>query len=345
MPDVKIKGYSGNELHYADVPKVWLATEESTEDNPVLVPFTYGEALDGVEIVPDFSVGDMQITVPEGYLARSAVVKRPETLVPANIAKGVTIAGITGELTGGNIQFTYDSNGEVIAAKLIGFTVIPRGMFAYMNKLASVDLSESPGLTSIGEYAFYYCTALTAIELPLSVVSIEMYAFGRTGLTSINLHEGITTLGDYAFAYTQLASVIVPKSIATFGSYVFQGCTKLTSAVLSDGLTTMGGMTFMSCAALISVTIPNGIVAITDNAFYGCKALKSIIIPASVIKIAKQAFYNCESLTSAVFNDKTGWYVSTSGYSGGTSISVNSESTAATYLRSTYFAYYWYNSY
>lgn len=106
MPDVKIKGYSGNELHYADVPKVWLAAEESTEDNPVLVPFTYGEAMDDVEIIPDFSDGDMRITVPDGYLARSAVVKRPETLVPENIAEGVDIAGIIGTLAagGGNVK-------------------------------------------------------------------------------------------------------------------------------------------------------------------------------------------------------------------------------------------------
>lgn len=121
MPDVKIKGYSGNELHYADVPKVWLAAEESTEDDPVLVPFTYGEALDGVEIVPDFSVGDMQITVPEGYLARSAVVKRPDTLVPENVASGVNIAGIVGMLAEGKdvkiATGTFKGNGSRITVE------------------------------------------------------------------------------------------------------------------------------------------------------------------------------------------------------------------------------------
>ena len=98
--DVKIKGYSGSYLNYEKVPKVWLAAPESTEDNPVLVPFTYGEALDDVEITPDFSAGDQKITLSEGYMARSAVVKKPATLTPANIKAGEQIAGIIGEYEG-----------------------------------------------------------------------------------------------------------------------------------------------------------------------------------------------------------------------------------------------------
>lgn len=104
MPDVKIKGYSGNELEYKNVPKVYLAAPESTPDNPVLVPFTYGEAIEGVEVEPDFSSGDMQITAPDGYLIRSGVVKKPETLVPENIAKDVEVAGIVGEFEGGSVE-------------------------------------------------------------------------------------------------------------------------------------------------------------------------------------------------------------------------------------------------
>lgn len=100
MPDIKIKGYSGVELPFADVPKVWLAAPESTADNPILEPYTYGEALDGVEIEPDFSGGDMQVTVPEGYLLRSGVLKKPENLIPGNIKAGETIAGIPGEYEG-----------------------------------------------------------------------------------------------------------------------------------------------------------------------------------------------------------------------------------------------------
>ena len=106
MPDVKIKGYSGTELPFSDVPKVWLAAPDSTAEDPVLVPFTYGEAIEGVEVEPDFSDGDMQITAPDGYLIRSGVVKKPETLVPENIADGMYIAGVgPGTHKGGGSEF------------------------------------------------------------------------------------------------------------------------------------------------------------------------------------------------------------------------------------------------
>jgi hypothetical protein len=98
--DIKIKGYSGTKFTYEKVPKVYLAAPESTTDNPVLVPFTYGEAIEGVEVEPDFSDGDMQITAPDGYLIRSGVVKKPETLVPENVKSGAEVAGITGTYEG-----------------------------------------------------------------------------------------------------------------------------------------------------------------------------------------------------------------------------------------------------
>lgn len=96
MPDVKLKGYSGNELEYQDVEKIFLAAPDSTPENPVLIPYTHGELLDGVEVEPDFSAGDMTVTVPEGYLVKSTVVKKPEALVAENIAKDVVVAGVRG---------------------------------------------------------------------------------------------------------------------------------------------------------------------------------------------------------------------------------------------------------
>ena len=74
-------------MEFQNVPKVWLAAPESTAENPVLVPFTYGEAVEGVEVTPDFSEGDMTVTMADGLLAKSAVIRKPEGLVPENIKK------------------------------------------------------------------------------------------------------------------------------------------------------------------------------------------------------------------------------------------------------------------
>lgn len=102
--DVSILNYSQEPVVYENVPKVWLSHPTSTEEAPSLVPFTYGEIMDGLSIVPNFAAGDMVVTAPEGKLGKQATIIKPEGLMPENIAEGVSIAGIIGTLiatTGG----------------------------------------------------------------------------------------------------------------------------------------------------------------------------------------------------------------------------------------------------
>ncbi|MBQ9085263.1 MAG: leucine-rich repeat domain-containing protein, partial [Clostridia bacterium] len=63
-------------------------------------------------------------------------------------------------------------------------------------------------VTSIGDYAFRYCTSLTSVTIPDSVASI----------------------GDYAFSYCKsLTSVAIPDSVTSIRSYAFYWCDSLTS--------------------------------------------------------------------------------------------------------------------
>jgi hypothetical protein len=56
------------------------------------------------------------------------------------------------------------------------------------------------GVTSIGDYAFAYCSGLTNIVIPDSVTSIGDYAFEYcSGLTSCTIGSGITSIEEYAF--------------------------------------------------------------------------------------------------------------------------------------------------
>lgn len=71
------------------------------------------EILEGLEFPLDFSNGDMEFAAPDGVLVKSAVIAKPETLVPENIAEGVDIAGIIGTLVagsgGGDVKYFYGS--------------------------------------------------------------------------------------------------------------------------------------------------------------------------------------------------------------------------------------------
>lgn len=63
---------------------------------------TSAEILENIQIALDFSGGNQTITAPDGTLVKTAIIQKPDTLTPANIAQGVNIAGIIGTLTGGS---------------------------------------------------------------------------------------------------------------------------------------------------------------------------------------------------------------------------------------------------
>ena len=55
-------------------------------------------------------------------------------------------------------------------------------------------------VTSIGQYAFGYCSGLTNVVIPNSVTSIGDSAFQScNGLTSVTIPDSVTTVGNFAF--------------------------------------------------------------------------------------------------------------------------------------------------
>ena len=162
-------------------------------------------------------------------------------------------------------------------------------------KLGNTEYSVPQGVTSIEEYAFYKCAALTNVEIPNSVTTIGNYAFSDcTGLTSIDIPNSVTSI-DYAFiGCTGLTSVKIPNSVTSIND-AFDGCTSLTSIEIPSSVTSMDGA-FYGCTGLTSIEIPNSVTSM-DFAFSGCTGLTSIEIPSSVTSI-DYAFYGCTGLTS-----------------------------------------------
>ena len=108
------------------------------------------------------------------------------------------------------IEETYDADGNLIGAKLYGYTKVRDGAFFGCSNLAHVSLPE--GLTSIDNNAFSDCESLTLISLPDGVTSIGDYTFyGCTSLTSITFKGTPTTIDSTAFnGCTNLTDIKVP---------------------------------------------------------------------------------------------------------------------------------------
>lgn len=131
------------------------------------------------------------------------------------------------------------------------------------------------GVTSIGRYAFYFCTTLTSITIPNSVTSIAAEAFGScSGLTSIT----------------------IPNSVTTIGSGAFGNCTNLTSVTLPNNITSLVG--FSGCSSLSSIAIPSSVTSIGTYALSNCTGLTSLTIPSGVTNIGWSAIDHCTNLTS-----------------------------------------------
>jgi hypothetical protein len=105
-------------------------------------------------------------------------------------------------------------------------------------------------VTSIGNYAFYYCSGLTSVDIPNSVTTIGNYAFSVcSGLTSVVIPNSVTTIGDDAFSWCSgLTSVVIPNSVTTIGNYAFKKCEKI-SLITSKAMTppTIQSGTFSDC--------------------------------------------------------------------------------------------------
>ena len=95
----------------------------------------------------------------------------------------------------------------------------------YSNRSYIKTVEISNGVTSIGDYAFYYCEGLTSVTIPNSVTSIGNYAFdGCSGLTSVTIPNSVTDIGDWAFSdCSGLTTVTIPNSVTSIGSQAFDG--------------------------------------------------------------------------------------------------------------------------
>lgn len=138
----------------------------------------------------------------------------------------------------------------------------------------SGDISGSA--TTIGSYAFYSCSALTAVNFP-NVTSIGSSAFGYCSSVTAASFPNVTNIGDYAFYRCLSLTTVSFPNATTIGSYAFAYCRESLSTVSFPNAMSIKHSAFYSCNSLTTASFPNA-KYIGESAFYACYNLISLYL-------------------------------------------------------------------
>ena len=163
------------------------------------------------------------------------------------------------------------------------------------------------GITSIGDYAFQYCSGAISFTIPSSVTSIGNYSFSRcSGMSKISISSNITHLGNSAFEYcTGISSVSIPEGFTSIPEGLFRD-SGVSNITLPSSLKTIGYVAFEGCGNLKQISLPEGLETIGDYAF-SYTGLTSITIPSTVETIG-EGNLNSNELSSINVDSNNQYY-------------------------------------
>ena len=200
---------------------------------------------------------------------------------------------------------------------------------SYKDNITSVVIES--GVTSIGNWAFRYCTGLMSVTIPASVTSISEYAFyACKGLTSVTIPASVTSIGQSAFALCiGLASVTVFSASCTLGTQAFENCAsglqikvfsdlvgiykgKENWSTYTDKITAIGGNCgatatwSLSSTGVLTISGSGAMTDLVSEDYQPWKdyrtSITSVVIGSGVTSIGYHAFEGCTGLTSVTFD-------------------------------------------
>ncbi len=206
---------------------------------------------------------------------------------------------------GENVQWTLENGVLTISGTGRMCNYANTGEAAWYSQNSSIKtVVIEDGVTSVGDFAFYYIPNLTSVTIPNSVTSIGQYAFANCGMAELVIPDSVTSIGKGAFTYCRsLTRITLSKSIKAIADGTFSSCGSLSGITIPNSVTTIGFNAFGFCYSLSEITIPESVKTIENSAFQGCNGLRSVTIPESVTSLGDGVFSICSSLVSIAIPD------------------------------------------
>lgn len=339
VPEVAVDFTDGNQIVNAETgkliksvvikkPETLLAEniKKGVEVAGVLGEFIGDEMEKTVELA--MVDGDQVIEADADTFMAKVTVKKPETLIPENIAKDVDIGGVVGTFEGssGGLSIgdyrvrVIDYDGSLIAEQYCNsgdvFTLPDapthdRLVFdGWSSPVEIVGGAITVGTSNVIIGAMYHtASGATECDVYLNAKIGLTVEFNNvlTGYTSIDWGDGAvnTSLshtyadhGEYTIKIYGMTDISDCTSSKPFIASDYKNCLK--QILFANTVISIGTYAFYSNKSLKNVVLPNSITTINANAFSYCSSITSIIIPNSITKVSNYIFYYCYALANVV---------------------------------------------
>ena len=265
-------------------------------------------------------------------------------------------------------EYAFDSCKELMSIEINSIIIISDYAFLDCGRLVEVvNNSGSPyikkGDTNNGKIAMYAQTVHSGksklvIENGFAFITgddginyLVNYLQNDTAVNLPNYYKGsVYKINRYAFASkTNIKTVHISSGVQEIGAYAFNNCSSLTNVSIPDTISSIALSSFSECENLEYTRYGNALyLGNKSNPYLVLVGTEKLTIATCTIHaktkiILQYAFDDCVGLYQAYFEDPNGWKVYTdyTSENGTTPYNLDNAETAASYLISKYYWYFW----